>query len=98
MATLPTFTSPDQTVYEDVKTVKTTLTLTISAEAIPGFFVPVLSTQDVVNSTMYFAPNIGVIYTNSIVSYELGAIAADFGIPQSFSQTSEEILDTYVVD
>ncbi len=103
MASLPTFTSPDQTVYSDVKTVKTTLTLTISAELSPEFFpgtyIPVLNTQDVVNSTMYFASSIGVVYTNSTVSYELvGAIAGELGIPESYSQTSQEVLDTYEVD
>jgi len=98
VATLPTFISPDQTVYEDVKTVRTTLTLTISTEFLPGIFIPVLATQDVVNSLIYFAPNIGVVYTNSNVSYELGEIAAQLQIPASFSENSEEILDTYLVE
>ena len=99
LADMTTFTAPDQMVYNDLKLVKIAVSLTVSAEIFPGTFVPVLATQEVVNATVYFAKDIGVVYTDTVISYELGAeIAGTLGIPQSFNQTSKEVLDIYQVD
>ncbi len=100
--TLPTFTAPDGTVYTEVKAVKTTLILKISAtvEIVPGFSqnVVMLNTQDVISSTQYYANNIGVVYASTDVTYQLEDLPIEIGIPQSFAQNSKEILDIYKVN
>ena len=104
LETLPTYTAEDSTVYTDVKKVKITLTLSVSTTiSIPGIpiplTVPLLNTQDVVVSNQYYAKNIGMVYANTIISYELQDFS-QFGItlpiPQSGSQTQTESLDTYL--
>ena len=98
---LPTFTAPDGTVYTDVKTVKTTLNVKITTMIAPLVVpVPVLAPQDVVVSTQYYAKNIGMVYANTAMHYELqdfSAFGLSLPIPQSGSQNQEEILDTYHV-
>lgn len=88
------FTAADGTVYNDVKTVKTVLNLKITVE-IAGFNLPVMNNQDVVVSTQYYAKNIGVVYTDTTISYNLEDIAGQFGIPTTYSQNQKEYLDTY---
>jgi len=106
LETLPTYTAEDNTVYTDVKKVKTTLTLSVTTTVtIPGIpiplTVPLLNSQDVVVSNQYYAKNIGMVSANTIISYELQDFS-QFGItlpiPQSGSQTQTELLDTYLVN
>lgn len=101
LETLPTYISGTDEVYTDVKKVKTTLNLKISTTVtVPGIpiplAVPLLNTQDVVSSTQYYAKNIGMIFANTTISYELQDFS-QFGIilpiPQSGSQNQEEDLN-----
>ena len=101
---LPTFTSEDNNVYADVKKVKITLNIKVTTSvSVSGFNVPVvlLNPQDVVVSTQYYAKNIGAVYTNTVISYELQDFS-QFGItlpiPQSDTQIQNEYLSTYQVD
>jgi hypothetical protein len=102
LETLPSFTSPDNMVYTDIKKVKITLNLKV-ATTIVGIPIPIaiLNPQDVVVSTQYYAKNIGMVYNNTVISYELVDLSA-FGvtlpIPQSDTQTQEELLDLYQVN
>lgn len=104
--TLPVFTSPDSEVYTDVKKVKTILNLKISTTVtIPGipFPVPVtiMNPQDVVSSFQYYSKDIGMVYANTTISYQLQDLSAynvTLPIPSSGTQTQEEFLDTYQVD
>lgn len=108
METLPTFTSPDGEVYTDVKKVKITLNLKITTTQtviILGnptqFTITIMNPQDVVVSTQYYSKNIGMVYTNTTISYELQDLSqynVTLPIPQSGSQMQEEFLDTYQVD
>lgn len=106
LETLPSFTAEDNTVYTDVKKVKITLNLKVSTTVtIPGIPIPLtvalLNPQDVVVSTQYYAKNIGMVYTNTVISYELQDFS-QFGItlpiPQSGTQTQNESLDTHHVN
>jgi hypothetical protein len=101
ISTLPTYVSPDGTVYTDVKSVKTTLNLEISAvnENLP-VPIPVMAPQDVVTSTQYYAKNIGMVYAHTVVAYHLEDFSGlgTLPIPQSASQTQEEFLDTYHIE
>lgn len=92
---LSSFTSPneDHDVYTNVKTSKIVLNVSIK---VTGYPITVLPAQDVMTSTQYIADGIGVVYTKTISSYFLNeAIAQEFGIQQSGTQTQEEFLDTH---
>lgn len=92
---LSSFTLPNSDVYTDVKTVKIVLRASASM-TISGFNIPVLQSQDVLVSTQYIANNIGVVYTNTVTSYNVSEqIATELGIPQTETQTQQESLDTY---
>lgn len=104
LETLPSFTSEDNTVYTDVKKVKVSMNAKISTSVtVAGFTIPVviLNPQDVIVSTQYYAKNIGMVYSNTTISYELQDFS-QFGItlpiPQSGSQTQNEILDSYIIN
>ena len=59
----------------------------------------VLQPQDVITSTQYISKSIGVVYTKTLTTYNLDtAIANQFGIPASNSQTQEEFLDIFNVN
>lgn len=95
---LATFTAPDGTIYTNIKTTKIKLNATIST-VVSGISIPVLASQDVLVSTQYLADGIGVVYTNTVTSYALNALAASqLNVPASNSQTQEEILDTYLAN
>jgi len=95
---LATFTLPNGTTYENVKSTKIKLNVSITT-VYSGFPITALAAQDVVVSTQYLADGIGVIYTKTITSYNLNAFAAtELGIPASNSQIQEEFLDTYLVN
>lgn len=106
METLPSFTSPDGEVYTDVKKVKTTLNLKITTTlSIPNIPIPltitIMNPQDVVVSIQYYSKNIGMVYTNTTISYQLQDLSqynVTLPIPQSGSQIQDEFLDTYQVD
>jgi hypothetical protein len=98
--TFTSFTSPDGTVYSNVKSIQVRLNVGITT-VFPGFPVTItaLTPQDVVVSTQYFADGIGMVYAKTITSYSVDAtIANRLGIPPSETQTQEEFLDTYLVN
>jgi hypothetical protein len=82
-----------------VKTAKIFLNASITTVQNVGGFpvtITVLSNQQILASTQYIADNIGVAYTNTVTSYTINqAVADQFGIPASNTQTQEEFLDTY---
>lgn len=96
--TLASFTSPNGDVYTDVKTTKIKLNVEITT-TISGFPITALASQDVLVSTQYLADGIGVVYTNTVTSYNLNSlVATQLGVPSTNSQTQEEFLDTYLVN
>jgi hypothetical protein len=99
--TLATFTTPapDSKTYTDVKKVKTIMTMEVDAIIAP-FPLPItiMNSQDVIVSVQYYSKNIGMVYANTVIEYELAVAIPGSTIPQSGSQTQEEFLDTYQVD
>lgn len=92
--------------YYNVRKVKTilnakiTTTTTVVILGIPTPFVTtILSSQDVVVSNQYYASNIGMVYTNTLINYQLNSlpVGTTLPIPSSGSQTQEEFLDTFNV-
>lgn len=100
--TLPSFTTPNGVTYSNVKTTSIKLnvkiTTTVDVFGIPQTLVA-LTPQDVLVSKQYLADGIGVVYSNTVTSYNLSTlVASQLDIPASSSETQEEFLDTYLVD
>ncbi len=100
----PTYTTPGGIIYNNVKSVKLKLNLKITATYLVGNFpisIPVLNPQDVVLSERFYAPNVGMIYSTTKLSYELqdfSDLPIEIPIPQSGQEIQTEILDTYNVE
>ena len=99
--TLATYTSNGQ-VYTDVKRVKTILNAKITTTVtVSGFPITatILSPQDVVVSNQYYAKNIGMVHTNTLINYQLNSIPGGITlpIPSTGSQSQDEFLDVYDV-
>lgn len=102
---LPTFTTSRGEVYSDVKKVKFTISLKVVAVVtIPGSPIPlnvtILNTQDVVTANQFYAKEIGMIYAENVISYNLAINPDDFNlpIPQTATQTQKEFLTIYNVE
>lgn len=99
---VPSFTSPNADVYSNVIKTKVILNLKITTTQTIGGFpvtVTVLSPQDVVTSTQYYAKGIGMVHTNTNITYQLQEFpGVTFPFPSSGSQTQQEFLDTYVAE
>lgn len=100
---LPTFSSNGR-VYTDVKKIKTVLNAKISTSlTVAGIPFPVvvsiLDQQDVVTSYQYYSKTIGMVYTNTNISYSLNSLPAGITLPlpSTGSQNQEEFLQTYDV-
>ena len=101
--TLPTYSSNGQ-VYSDVKRVKTILNAKITTTVtVQGFPIPITATildsQDVVISNQYYAKNIGMVHTNTLINYQLNSLPGGITlpIPSTGSQSQDEFLDVYDV-
>ena len=91
------FTSPNNDVYTDVKAVKIVLTATVST-TISGFPITVLSNQDILTSYQYVANNIGVVHTNTTITYTIAQLIADqISVPATSTQIQKEYLTNYFV-
>lgn len=89
----------DGTTYTDVKKTKVILNLKITTtQTISGITIPitVMNAQDVVTSTQYYSKNIGMVYANTLINYQLNSIpGVTLPIPSSGTQTQEEFLSVY---
>ncbi len=98
---LSSFTTSQGKTYADVKPMKIVLNLgvnyTTTVAGIP-FTLPILSPQDVVVSTQYFAKNKGMVYAKTVVNYQLQSLPTQISlpIPASGTQTQEEFLDVFM--
>lgn len=83
--------------YENVKATEISLRMTINASLVGvPFSIPVLQNQEVLHSNQYTANQIGVIKTETTISYNIDSqIASTLGIPASSVQNQSETLDTY---
>ena len=89
--------------YSDIKKTKLILNLSITYQTIvSGVQVPinVLLPQDVIVLTEYYAKNIGVVYNNTAIQYQLNSSAVTLlnipsNIPTSANISQEEFLNNY---
>lgn len=94
---LAQFTSPNTDVYTDVMVTKIILNATIST-TISGINVPIITNQDVLTSLQYIADGIGVVHTNTIITYTISQFIADqIGVPATSTQEQNEYLTNYFV-
>ncbi|TGD58365.1 hypothetical protein [Flavobacterium humi] len=105
VGSLASFTSPNNDVYTDVKSVNTILNVKISTiyqpQGVPiSIPVTILPAQDVIVSTQYYAKNIGVVHTNTDMHYQLASlpVQVQLPIPSSGDQNQKEFLDTYQIN
>lgn len=98
------YTVPGGTVYQNVKAVTVAVSVVITAKM--NFFgtdlsYPVLTTQDVISSTQYYAENVGMIYAATDIQYNLSEIP-DIGfeipVPENFYTHITEVLDDYLAE
>ena len=62
--------------------------------------VPILQPQDVIKTTNYFADGVGMIYSDTLVEYQLedlSILGITLPIPVEDSSSSSQILDTYFI-
>lgn len=102
-ASLENYNVPNYGNFEDVKVVKIIVNLKISSIVAAGpvnLPIDVLSEQDVVVATQYYAKNVGMIYSTTDISYELqdfSSLGFELPIPASGSQNIKEYLADYSV-
>ena len=89
----------DGTTYTDVKKTKVILNLKITTtQTVSGITVPItiMAPQDVITSTQYYSKNIGMVYANTVINYQLNSVPGlTLPIPSSGTQTQEEFLAVY---
>lgn len=91
------FTSPNSDIYDDVKVTKVILNATIST-TISGINIPIITDQDVLTSLQYIANGIGVVHTNTTITYTISQLIADqLGVPATSTQIQNEFLTNYFV-
>ena len=94
---LAEFTSPNTDIYTDVKVTKVILNATIST-SISGINVPIITNQDVLTSLQYIANGLGVVHTNTTITYTISQLIADqLGVPATSTQIQNEFLTNYFV-
>lgn len=101
---LPSYTAPDGTTYTNVKVVQLQLNLGVNAVVTTGgFTVPivVMTPQNVLTSTQYYAENIGAVYVSTDINYQLqdfSSLGVTLPIPTSGSEHQDEVLDAYHIN
>lgn len=91
------FTSPNTDIYSNVKVTKVILNVTIST-VFNGINIPIITNQDVLTSLQYIADGIGVVHTNTTISYSISQLIADqIGVPANSTQVQNEYLTNYYI-
>ena len=62
--------------------------------------IPILQAQDVIKTTNYFASGVGLIFSESLIEYELedlSSLGIDLPIPSEDSSSATQNIDTYQI-
>jgi hypothetical protein len=91
-------------VFNDVKKslIVVTLAITAEIEVLPGVIlpVPILSTQEVLIVSNFFAANVGLISSEALTQYELEDLSGtgiDLPFPTEASTTSTQSIDQFLI-
>lgn len=93
--TFSSFTSPDGTVYSNVKSSVVKLNLTVSNSLLN---INILSDPEVMTSTLYFADGIGMVYSKTDLNIAINSSVVLPNIPQNTNQSQEEFLTDYLLN
>lgn len=96
--------TPEGKTYQYVKSVqikvKAKVDISMDFSGFPITY-PILNNQDIIVSTFYYAKNIGVVYANTTIKYQLNELPVDgleLPIPENYNSTTEENLDNYLIE
>lgn len=101
MNSLSVFTDSKGKTYNNVKPVKVSLVFNIYTNTTISDIpvkIEILKSQEIVNSKLYFAKNIGIVYTESQIQYKLQDFSQfniQFPFPTSLSKIQKEYLKKY---
>jgi hypothetical protein len=101
--TMTSLTSNGDT-FTDIQKTKIIVSLKASTTSFfPGSTIPltayILSQQDVITSTQYYAKNIGLVFADTNITYQLNSLPnVVLPIPTSGNQNVKEYLDTYLAN
>jgi hypothetical protein len=98
---LSSFTTSQGKTYADVKPMKIVVNVGVNYTTVVAgvpVSLSVMSPQDVIVSTQYFAKNKGMVYAKTVVSYQLQSLPTQISlpIPASGTETQEEFLDVFM--
>lgn len=90
--------------YDDVKSTTLAISAKITANIVVSgfpFSAIILETQEILNSTQYYASSVGVIAVNTNFQYQLNEIPLpgyELPLPQNYQSNTTEVLDDYLVE
>jgi hypothetical protein len=85
-----------------ISTIKVNLSISANIEILGTIIqIPILQAQDVVKTTNYFASSVGLIYSESLIEYQLedlSSLGIDLPIPSEASSLATQNIDTYQIE
>ena len=85
-----------------ISSIKVNLSISANIEILGTIIqIPILQAQDVVLSENYFASSVGLIYSDSLIEYQLedlSSLGIDLPIPAKDSSTTTQNIDTYQIE
>jgi|JFJP01.1.fsa_nt_gi hypothetical protein len=88
--------------YGDIRKTKIVLNLKITTvQTVSGISFPVtiMNAQDVIVSNQYYSKNVGMIYANTVLNYQLNSIPnVTLPIPSTFNQTQTESIKSFLIN
>jgi hypothetical protein len=97
-----TYVFPNGDDYSDIKKTKIILNLKITTvQTLLGvtFPVTIMNAQDVIVSDQYYSKNVGMIYTSTVLNYQLNSIPnVTLPIPSTFNQTQTESIKSFLIN
>ena len=85
-----------------ISSIKVNISISANIEILGTIIqIPILQAQDVVLSKNYFASSVGLIYSDSLIEYQLedlSSLGIDLPIPAKDSSTTTQNIDTYQIE
>jgi hypothetical protein len=85
-----------------ISSIKVNLSISANIEILGTIIqIPILQAQDVIKTTNYFASSVGLIFSESLIEYELedlSSLGIDLPIPAEASSIAIQNIDTYQIE